>query len=692
MEEYRGAHTVKVVGLGGAIVALVATTATNAQESFVLDPILVVSAARDARPLLDTPVAATVLGGERLDVKQATDFQELIGDAPGLTIEGGPRGMAQEPNIRGFQNDQVVLRLDGGRFNFDQAHRGRFFIDPDLVQRVEIIRGGGSTLYGSGALGGVIALETRDVDDILAPGDTLGARLLGGYASNGQIGQASATVVGRSGRFDALGYLGWQPMGEDLVDGAGNRIEASALDIMNGLVKFGFEPSAASRFELSGSLYKDEGTVPVNGNSTSDPATDVDRDADVSTARLGWTYAPEDSDLIDLSVLGYYNGLEITEDRLSDGRADKTRYDTTGFEIVNRSSFTAGAPMTVVYGVEAFRDTQSGTRNGAAKPQFPDADATTVGVFAEATIQVGERFEVVPGLRYDNYQRDPDAAGLDNVDEGFWSPRLGLSFRPNDDWQVYGNVARAFRAPGLTELYNDGVHFATPGFPLGPGMTFTGINSFVPNPNLEPESSTQFELGARYAAGNVLRDGDMLSGSVNAYYADVDDFISQTVTFIDFSTATPVPGGLLVGGTTTTENVDAKLWGFEGEIDYDAGRWFGGLTLTIPRGEADDGSALGSIPQDRLSATFGLRPADPWELGLEATFAAKKDDVPEGSPPADAWTTVDAFGSWAPPSPQFQGAVLRAGIDNLFDEEYAIYPNGLNQPGRTFKITATVLF
>ncbi len=75
---------------------------------------IVVSAARDPRPLLDTPASATVREGEALAVRQATDFQELIGDVPGLTIEGGPRSIAQEPSIRGFQNDQIVLRVDGG--------------------------------------------------------------------------------------------------------------------------------------------------------------------------------------------------------------------------------------------------------------------------------------------------------------------------------------------------------------------------------------------------------------------------------------------------------------------------------------------------------------------------------------------------------------------------------------------------
>ena len=98
-------------------------------------------------------------------------------------------------------------------------------------------------------------------------------------------------LVGRSGNFDALGFLGWQPMGADLEDGDGNDIRSSAIDIANGLVKFGFEPNEANRFELSGSLYHDEGTAPPNANGRR-PATDVDRDADVSTARLGWNYAP----------------------------------------------------------------------------------------------------------------------------------------------------------------------------------------------------------------------------------------------------------------------------------------------------------------------------------------------------------------------------------------------------------------
>ncbi|MDP5335133.1 MAG: TonB-dependent receptor plug domain-containing protein, partial [Paracoccaceae bacterium] len=182
----------------------------------MLDPILLGSAFRDDRAILDTPVAASVVEGEVLERKLAGDFEELIGDIPGVTIDGGPRGISQEPNIRGFRDEQIVLRFDGGRLNFGQAHRGRFFLDPALVQRVEVVRGGGSTLFGSGALGGVISVETVDAADLLKPGQTMGGRLAFGYSSNGAQPNASGTVYADYGAVDLLFSLAGRSVTSDL--------------------------------------------------------------------------------------------------------------------------------------------------------------------------------------------------------------------------------------------------------------------------------------------------------------------------------------------------------------------------------------------------------------------------------------------------------------------------------------------
>ncbi|SFG03359.1 TonB-dependent hemoglobin/transferrin/lactoferrin family receptor [Roseobacter denitrificans] len=672
--------------------ALTATGATAQEVAPVeLPPITLESALRDTRDIRDTPVAASVLEGEALEQRQADTYEELIGDIPGVVIEGGPRGISQEPNIRGFQDEQVVLRFDGGRLNFNQAHRGRFFFDPDIVQRVEVVRGGGSTLFGSGALGGVISVETRDPSDLLRPGQTTGARVRLGYASNGDIFSGSTTVYGDWGNLDALAFIGTRQFGSDLDDGNGRDIRNSELDATNGLFKLGFEPAEDQRFEFTWSHYRDDGTTPPNANAASSE-DDVDRDAEISTARLSWDFNPEGSNLVDLSVLLYGNTLRIEEDRTRDGRADVTDYDTYGLEITNRSSFDWGIPVALVYGAEIYRDDQNGTRNGTDRLQLPDATAETTGVFAEASFGVSDQLDLIAGLRFDSYSRDVDDPTLADVDEDFLSPRVGFSYRPNDRWQIFGNVAQAYRAPTLTELYNDGVHFTSPGFPIGGGITFSGVNQFVPNPNLEEEESIQYELGFRFEDTGVRTSGDTLRFSANAYYAEVDNFIESRVEFIDFSTLVFGPGGGVVGGTTTQRNVDARLWGVEAELDYDAGLWFAGVGLSIPRGETVGGDRLGSIPQERITGTLGWRPNQTWTVGARATYAASVDDGSGGNEPADSYALLDLFATLTPTRGAWDGTALRVGVDNLFDEQYTIFPNGLSQPGRSFKVSLTQTF
>lgn len=665
-----------VLLLTTALVSGTAIAARAQDPGVMLDPILLGSAFRDDRAILDTPVAASVVEGEVLERKLAGDFEELIGDLPGVTIDGGPRGISQEPNIRGFRDEQIVLRFDGGRLNFGQAHRGRFFLDPALVQRVEVVRGGGSTLFGSGALGGVISVETVDAADLLKPGQTMGGRLAFGYSSNGAQPNASGTVYADYGAVDLLFSLAGRSVTSDLESGNATAIPFSEIDAANGLFKLGVEPNEDSRIEFSYSAYKDDALAPANSSDTptrSNPV--VDRKAAVQDFRLSYDYAPTNAAWIDLSVLLYGTRLDIDETVMPPGasRLDQTRYDTYGLEIVNRSAFDIGVPVNLVYGIEAFTDTQKGLRDGAARLAFPDAKARTLGVFAEATIGLTDRLDLIAGTRFDSYDREPDDPTLRQVSEEFFSPRIGLSFRPDESWQVFANIAQAYRAPALSELYNSGLHFA--GNPFG----FPPNNFFVPNPDLRPEQSVQFEIGTRFEGFDVLRGGDKLSFAANAYYAEVDDYIEQTVN--------------IAAGTTTSANVaSATLWGFEAQVDYDATAWFLGAGLSMARGENDAGGWLGSIPQDRMTLTAGVRPSQDWELGARVTLAADQDKVPSSGTTGDGFEVVDLYATWSPANGPLSNGTIRFGIDNLFDEDYTIYPNGLSQSGRSFKVSASFTF
>lgn len=665
------------------------------EASLVLREITVFGGARDERALLDTPNAVTVIGEEEATRRQASTYEELIGDVPGVTIDGGPRGVSQEPNIRGFQDEQVVLRLDGARQTFNLAHRGRFFADPLVLKQVEVLRGGASTLFGSGALGGVIFLETKDAEDVLLPGEKRAAEVTLGYNTQGDELKAATTFAMREGDFDALGFIAGRPRFSDLEDGAGNPIIDSDIDSLSGLMKLGWAIAPGHRVEAAYQLYRDGGETPPNTNVQGTPTSTVDRDLTNQSLRLGWSFNPERNDLVDLTTLVYYNKTLVEEDRLFDRRFDKSRAETLGFEATNVSRFEAGLPVTLSYGVEAYRDRQEATRDGAARVQVPDADQTFLAAFAQAEIGLGSGFTLIPGVRFDHVRTDPDGAQPSSTDFEV-SPKLALSWRPVEGAQLFASASRSFRSPSLTELFPQGVHFATPGFPLGPGSVFTGVNQFVPNPNLRPERATQFELGGRYEAFGLLKPEDALRLSANVYYARVDDFIEQVVTFTDFSTGAfnPVTGQFEVGGTTTTRNVDAELYGLEAEAAYDAGDWFLGLGLTLPRGSDRNGGELASVPQDRLVLTGGLRPLPEVEIGGRATLLRALDagDLPAGVAPVDGAAVFDLFASWAPSEGPLAGAVFAAGIDNVTDREFRIHPSGLNSPGIAGKLTATIRF
>ena len=658
--------------------------------------IIVFGGARDERGLLETPNAVSVVDQQDVTRRQPSTYEELIGDEPGVTIEGGPRGIAQEPNIRGFQDEQVIIRVDGARQNFDFAHRGRFFTDPTILKRVEVLRGGASTLFGSGALGGVIFLDTKDAADVLAPGELWGGEVKVGFNSQGTEFLGAGTAAVQFGDFDALAFFAGRPMFDDIEDGNGDPIIDSEIDSENGLLKLGWQPDGGHRLEASYQIYRDSGDTAPNANVQGSATTSVVRDLRYQTARLGWDWAPDDSNLLDLSVLAYYNDVRVEEDRLFDGRFDVTDFETLGFEAANISRFDVGIPVALSYGVEIFQDSQEATRDGVPRIQAPDAKRRFYAGFVQADLEVAPTLTVTPGFRYDFFQLRPGSTFPDRS-EGQPSPRLAVNWQPSENAQLFASASRSFRAPTLTELYVDGVHFIVPGFGLGPGTQFTGVNQFVPTPDLEPERALQFEIGGRYRMQDLVSQGDSLLMEGNVYYSRVDDFVDTVVTFIDFSTGAfnPLTGLFEVGGTTTNTNVDAVLFGFEGSVTYDADDWFVGAGITIPRGKnRQTNEPLGSIPQDRLTVSGGFRPVPDVEVGARGTFTRglNASDVPEGSLTTPGFAVFDLFANWQPSSGPLEGAIFSAGIDNITDRKYRIHPNGLNNPGLAVKIAATVKF
>src|SRR5699024_2942227 len=158
------------------------------------------------------------------------------------------------------------------------------------------------------------------------------------------------------------------------------------------------------------------------------------------------------------------------------------------------------------------------------------------------------------GLRYDRYSSDSDSSGVGAHHDDALSAQIGLLWQATDWLQLYASYAEAFRAPSLTELYATGTH--------------VGANRFVPNPDVKPERAANKEVGLRTRWQGLLFANDRLQLRASLFRNDVRDFIDTVVTTV----ALPPPD--YIGGTTRSENVtDARLQGFEADIEYATDAW-----------------------------------------------------------------------------------------------------------------------
>jgi len=648
---------------------------------------VVVSATRTERPRFTTPASISLIRREEIETIQPYGFQDVFESIPGVSIQGGPRRIAEEPSIRGFADEQVVIRIDGTRQNFNKAHGGRFLLDPDLIQSIEVLRGASSSVYGSGALGGVFVIETVNGRDLTGGRDGIGARIKGGFQSNGEEWSSFNTLYGQTGAFDFLGSFIYRDVGEDLEDGNGDDILASRDEIKNGLVKLGLEPAEHHRVELAVDLFDNTGRNPPNANATATATNLVDRDTERTNTRLRYRYDDPANRWVNLDTAFYRNDIDTREFRFDDERIDTTDFETTGFELTNttRLGTMAGEPVRLTYGTELYTDEQSGTRNGVDRLQFPDAEVEYRAGFIQAEVPLGAGLSVIPGVRFDAFDYTA-ATGFEDRDEDELSPRVALGWQPHESLYFWAEYAEAFRAPSLTELFTDGVHFTVP---LGPGQVV--INEFVPTPDLKSEQSEQVQIGGRFQKRDLFDAGIDFELDAVWHESDVDDFVDQVVIFISGQPSfDPRTQTLVFPGITTNFNVDAEIKGFEldARLSHRIGYLQASLATVDSRRKTAEGGNLASIQPNRATLGAGLHLLGrEVTVGAELVAAADRGDVPEGALRTPGFGKTDVFVNYLPKDGPLAGFEFRLAVDNLFDQDHRIHPNAIEQPGRSFRLS-----
>ncbi|MGF3022174.1 TonB-dependent hemoglobin/transferrin/lactoferrin family receptor [Methylobacterium aquaticum] len=693
------------LGSAHAQIAAPPPAAPPPEAPIALDTVTVTST-KTAESAIDALSGTSVVTREQIRRLQPSRLSEVLRDVPGVTTQENQNDPAQAINIRGLQDfGRVNVLVDGARQDFQtsgHSANGVFYLDPELVGGIDITRGPTSTIYGSGAIGGVVAFRTRSIDDILTPDETAGAVQKWGFGTNGQRFLNSTALGARIGTAaDVFGQFVYRN-NTPYRDGLGNLVRDTGNELTSGLAKFNVRP--ADGHEISGTALVQNVDFANNGSSNAGARFANAVQADTYT--LGYRFARPDVPLIDLSAKGYYTTTHNTLTFLSDtasglygnlgvraGNQINYDIDTSGFDIHNTARFdTWGVSHALTLGGDmVFDSVRTTDRAGGFGSAFtPSGERDLAGAFVQDEMRYASWLRVIGALRYDRYDL---SGGAYRSSGDRLSPKFTVGVSPFAGIEFYATYAEGYRAPSITETLVQGIH---------PFPAFT----ILPNPTLRPEVAHTVEGGINLKYGDVLQPGDVLRAKLNVFNTIVDDYITiSSVGPTYFAPAIPgIPASICarlpgrfpcvipVQSLQYLNIAQAELSGVEIEGAYDWGGGFVSLaaTHTDGRNKATRETLL-TVPPDRISATLGLRFLDERvTVGSRLTFVDSRRDVPAGTTilAAKAYALVDVFASYRIDD-RIRADLI---VQNAFDKRYTQYLNLLPSPGLTAKAAISIKF
>ncbi|WP_455873599.1 TonB-dependent receptor plug domain-containing protein [Rhizobium yanglingense] len=300
---------------------------------------------------IDTPQAVTVLDQKDIDDLQAETIGDIFKDVPGVSIAGSDRVFGEAFNIRGIgstedsaDGSRIVVNVDGAQKFYEQYRMGSFFSDPELYKSVEVLRGpASSTLYGAGALGGVINFTTKDASDFLQEGYDNALRLKSSYETNGNGYLGSSIFAHRFNEgAEFLGMLNKRASSQ-FQSGDGTDLSGSDFQSWSGLAKGTFHFGDG-----------DEQTVRLSYQHWDSDANDQDYAQTGTQAAFGTV----DRHVVDdTAVLSYEN--PVSDNPWLDLKASLSYSDTS----VDQSDGTLGGFSNIIDADYGYRTWQANLQN-----------------------------------------------------------------------------------------------------------------------------------------------------------------------------------------------------------------------------------------------------------------------------------------------------------------------------------------
>lgn len=700
---------------------------------------VVISASRWAQNVSRVPNRVATIQSEEVLLRNPQTAADLLGSSGEVFIQKSQQG-GGSPMIRGFATNRLLIAVDGVRMNTAIFRSGNLqnviSLDPFATEQTELLFGPGSVLYGSDAIGGVMAFYTltptlADSQERQSSGSaalryaSANEELTGHFDIN--IGGQKWAVVSsfshnrygdlRMGQHGPDDYL--RPFYVERIDGVDKMVSnpdpllqtPTGYEQTNLMQKVRFRPNAAWDF-----------TYAFHYSATTDYAR-YDR---LVRTRNGvprsaeWSYGPQVWQMNQLQASHTGQNTIYDEARLSlahqffeESRIDRDFGDPvrrTRTEAVDALSanldFTKriGGQQRFLYGFEVLfnrvgsegtlRNLDTGEENrGPAR--YPQADWQSYAAYLTYQLEVSPKLRLQAGGRYNHFllNADFDTAFFPfpfttaNLNKGALTGSIGAVYRPTPSLGLRANFSTGFRAPNVDDIGKV--------FDSEPGSVV------VPNPNLGAEYAYNAELGFSKVIGDVLQV------DLTGYYTLLDNALVRR----DF--ALSGQDSILYDGTLSrvqaVQNAaQAWVYGIQAGVEV---RWPNGLGLharfNLQEGEEelDEG---GTAPLRHAAPWFGVfrlqYEQDAFRLELNAQYhsAFSYEDLPlteqdkpylyaadpNGNPYAPAWYTLD-FRALYRVNDTF---TLSAGVENLTDQRYRPYSSGLAGAGRNVVLSGRIGF
>lgn len=651
----------------------------HAQETVELDEVKV-TAGRVEQELMDVNMSVSVITQEEIRRSSARNVGELLEDIPGVRINNdGGQGM-KRIKIRGEDAFRTLVMIDGQKVSEHKSMSGSpMLIDPSMIERIEVIKGPASVLYGSDAVGGAINIITKKG----------GTKPIEGEVSAGM--NTSASGKNASGSIYG-GIDGWKyRLSASIEDNDNLKTPKGEMEntyftarSVSGFLSYDFTPNTTVGASVD--YYDLEfGSSDVN---TPGFTVDVPKWSRFKTAAFGEFrnisdafvrlrtdafYQKSKKDMVN-SVPGSMGSMSYVVQPMAYNTTDQYGFSLqTDWQLGERNYLIAGYEL-------SYDDLSAQSITQMTMPMMTmvmgnklyDGYQMTNAVYASMETQLPADVTLTYGARYTWVKTDMDSRDVKkagdwknaNQSDGKLIFNAGLLWRATDNLSLRASYAQGYRSPILQELYVD------------TAMGQAGGTTYA-NPDLKPETSDNFEIGARWSSAYVSAD-------IAAFYSEADDYIA---TLWNES----------LGGYKYSNVAEAKTFGVEltSSVRIAETGFEPYLTATWMRRQYQNGNGFSTY--DTATPAFMLRYGVRWSgmcagLGLRAdAFARSQTEIEyndgiqsatdSSSYRLGGYTTLNlTAGVDFGPKRQY---TFDLGLYNIFDKGYQ-EQTSIYEPGRYF--------